>query len=219
MAIKLNVGDIYEIDTRHVTPNPPYGGILIKVRILAFDDTVVFSDGRNAGAIYWWMDKDYKSAHVYNRMSIKIYELYGELVGHENVSKDVLTVVRPDLPLALCRIPNISWTDDCFKSRDLLSAYLKTHFGTQQQANVLDINRIYLEPCGSTGRARASIIVDADNGQYFTFEELLWKASEIRSKVHTTPSNGIGIFRSGGKKKIPTFYIWEYCDLAKMYCE
>ena len=48
MRITMNfkIGDIFEIDTKNVTPNPPYGGTLMTLRVIAFDKFQVFSDKR-----------------------------------------------------------------------------------------------------------------------------------------------------------------------------
>jgi hypothetical protein len=43
---------------------------------------------------------------------------------------------------------------------------------------------------------------------------LLTSAKRIQESVNPNQSNGIGIYRTGIQKQIPSYYIGEYIDLA-----
>jgi hypothetical protein len=218
--MKLNVGDIYEIDTRNAPgPNQPYGGILMTQRILAFDAVYAFADGKLLGNNYWSLDKEHKKRYRFGKIPVSILEQYGKLIGHEDIPDTVLASIQPDLLLAFCRVPKLSWTNDCFNNRQMLHDWIKMFVSEKERAVILETDKIYLEPWTKGKFPKTPILIEADNGQYFTFEEVLWKAKSIREAINKMPSDGVGIFRSGGKKRIPTFYIWEYCNLTKTYCK
>ena len=49
--------------------------------------------------------------------------------------------------------------------------------------------------------------------------EIILKAKKIQEEVNENPSNGIGIYRLGIQRGIPTYYIGEYIDKAEFLNE
>lgn len=217
--MNFNIGDIYKIDTR-VAPGPhrPYGGIIMIKRILSLDSVQVFSDYKDTPESTWLYDKGFRATQYFTRTPISIFEKYGRLIGHEEVPKQVLDVIRPDLPLAILRTRDISWTDSCFDDLNALNRYISADKDAGWHKATVNTPHLYLEPITVKETPKPAVLIEADNGRFFTAAELVWKAKEIRDTVNKTTSDGIGIFRSGVRKKLPMYYIGSYCDLAGYYC-
>jgi hypothetical protein len=74
----------------------------------------------------------------------------------------------------------------------------------------LPATEVYLSPFGPKGATKSGVRVRADNGVAFTAEELVRKAAEIQAKTTTkeTTLPGVGIYRLGLNRLVPSFWIW-----------
>lgn len=59
----------------------------------------------------------------------------------------------------------------------------------------------------------------ADNPNHFECAELIWKAKELQESVNNQTSKGIGLYRIGFEKGLPSYYIGEYFDKAGLLNE
>lgn len=100
----------------------------------------------------------------------------------------------------------MSWND--FKQTNQNS--LKTIL----DKGVVNAGKLVLIPFGKKGGLQKGVIVEADNQRYFNYAELVLRAKEIQEKINNEVSKGIGIYRIGFEKAIPSYYIGEYIDAA-----
>ncbi len=81
-------------------------------------------------------------------------------------------------------------------------------------ANRIEATEIILIPYGPKGGFQKGTIVKADNGKFFECVEAIWKAKQLQETVNENTSEGIGIYRLGFEKGLPSYYIGQYKDLA-----
>jgi hypothetical protein len=117
-----------------------------------------------------------------------------------------LQILRPDLPISIARIKELSWTQSILHNEEEVSSFLRKSNGAILQEK-MDSSRIMLMPFSSKGGPKPAKLITAKNGKYFTAVELLVKANAIRAMVNDTTSIGVGIFRAGIKSKLPLYYI------------
>ena len=69
---------------------------------------------------------------------------------------------------------------------------------------------VVLYPFGPNGGQSAGVRVKADNGIAFTTGELLSKAAAVQAPCigDVMPTRGVGIYRSGLHRGIPSYYLW-----------
>jgi hypothetical protein len=83
----------------------------------------------------------------------------------------------------------------------------------------IDTNKMVLIPYGPKGGLKKGTIVKADNGKYFECAEAIWKAKGLQENINGNTSEGIGIYRIGFEKGLPSFCIGEYKDSAGLLTE
>lgn len=181
-------------------------------RIIGVDDFEVFYDS------YWPHDNSWTFSGNFDK-KCHFYRTSSQVFGERSVQQDILPLTaeenqafRPDLPMRLGRSKLLSWNDFCVS--DLKQ--LPDHDFVEQE---LQAEKIVLLPYGIKGALKKSTIVTADNGSYFEYGELIWKAKKIQESVNSEISNGIGIYRIGYETRLPSFYIGQYIDAAGIMTE
>ncbi len=90
--------------------------------------------------------------------------------------------------------------------------YVHGNLDEKAQNQTLKSGQIVLVPSGKKGGLKKGIVISADNSLYFTMSELLWKAKEIQESLNEEKSEGIGIYRLGFEKRIPSYSIGEFTN-------
>lgn len=114
----------------------------------------------------------------------------------DSLSAEERSLHRPDLPFVALHDTTLAWTESARR------------FATDEPP--LHASHIYLLPFGPDGGTKAGRRVEADNGSYFTSAELFRKAQAIQTEhvSRVMPTAGVGIYRSGLWRGLPTFYLW-----------
>lgn len=129
----------------------------------------------------------------------------------EPLSDDEFALHRPDLPFAVAQSAAMQWPTqtppEANRRTDLLTAA-----GCVDAWSTVNLGAaaVYLYPFGPNGGHKAGIRAEADNRTDFTAEELFWKAATIQapSICDVLPTHGVGIYRSGLQRGIPSYYLW-----------
>lgn len=182
----MKLGDVYETNW----PSGP-------VRVVAFDSDVVMYDTWWSHKNAWGMSKLLGSFSYY-RLDRKYFEAHMRYLRSEPLSSLELSVHRPELPFGFARHKDLSWYEN----------WPSVPVATDGQA--LSAPAIYIAPFGPRDSSKPPVLVQAKNGEFFTENELLTLAKEIQSSHlgEKRLTHGVGIYRSGIKKRVPSYYLW-----------
>jgi hypothetical protein len=151
------------------------------------------------------------------RTSSKLFAQKSSLIEVLPLNNEEKKNFRPDLTFRVCRTKEFCWngfeklTFDEFKLQ--ASRILPESVFTQK----LLAEKIVLIPYGNHGGHKKGSVITADNCEYFECVELIWKARQLQEAVNKQISIGVGLYRSGFEKRLPSFYIGEYFDFAGLW--
>jgi len=168
-----------------------------RMRVIAFDNDVVMYD------IWWshrgsWAMSKLLGNYSYYRLPRILFEEHASLLGSEPLTEKEVQVHRPDLPFAFATRQSLSWYDQWPEN-------LPT-----ESEEALQAPAIYLAAFGPRDSSKPAVLVHAENGLSFTDTELLLAAKSIQDPhVRESPlTRGVGIYRSGIQKRLPSYYLW-----------
>ena len=184
--LQITFGAVFEIDS---SPYP--------MRVIAYDDAEVMYD-------VWWPHKNawgmasLLGTFAYYRLPREYVQAHARTIRIDPMSEKEQQVHRPDLPFAVAQHQSTSWYD---------RPWTEDAFGT---TSILATNAIYLSPFGPRDSAKPPVLIEADNGKWFSELELLTKASKLQLPLigDVRLTEGVGIHRSGIKRRTPSYYIW-----------
>lgn len=178
------------------------------LKILLFDEIEVFYD------CFWeesgWGFKDAKKA-TYYRTSASIFRNDSKKIGIEPLSDQEHSLYRPDLPLRICRTIKFDWQKNELKEVEDLSQFnaLEEFFSV----GILPVKELAIKPHDLKGKLKkGKIIKTLENG--FKYMELIYHANNINAPYFTESNTGIGLYRIGVEKGIPSYYIGSHYDQA-----
>ncbi len=188
----MKLGEIYQASW-HATA----------LKIIGFDDLEVFYDAYWEHDGSWTIASNLDKKCSFYRAPRNLFNDKAELVDFKGFSEEEQNILRPDLTIRTARIKNASWTDSSFSLPEI-----------DFQMDLIKTEKIWLYPYGPKGGTKRGKIVSAENGECFGTTELISKAQDIQLNVNSNPSMGIGIYRMGIERQIPSYYIGEYIDFA-----
>lgn len=207
--MNIEIGNIYKSD---LTKIGRHGIEVGNKRVLIFDDYEILSEIQMLSGN--WSMRPFQSACRFVPQSRIFFESVANYISEEPLTEKELEIIKPNLAIRLGRIQNISWGDKRLDSIDKIRG-LFMEFGLEYYLDEsYSTNKLYIEPYGKSGGKKSAQLIEADNKKYFTCAELLYKSNKIQLQVNSHQSNGIGIFRTGIRSKLPVYYIGEYYDLA-----
>ncbi len=170
------------------------------VRVIAFDESMVMYDAWWPHTESWGMSTLHGSFSYY-RLSRLYFESHLKYLKTEPYSEQEQKVHRPDLPFGFAQRSQLSW-------------YEPWHELTRAEVPgpVLKTPAVFLEPFGPRDGSKPAILVHAANGESFTEHEVLNLAHAIQAPHlgEARLTSGVGIYRSGIKKRLPSYYIWGF---------
>jgi hypothetical protein len=186
------------------------------IRVILFDRVQIFYDVWWQDSQDWEVNQSYKSKVIFLRCSQSHFLNTSILVRFESIPDAVINVIRPDLPLYLCRNDKLRWTTKNYTDIQSFAKYLDKAGIDINTLEKLNIDKVILVPFGPKGGDKKGVIVQAANGRYFTGLELLWHAHNVQAvHINIEQEIGMGIYRSGFEKGLPTFYIGGFYDRAE----
>ena len=136
--------------------------------------------------------------YSYYRLQRSYFEEHVSLLRVDPFSEKEALVHRPDLPFAFGVCQSLSWYE---KWPDSVRA---------ENEETLQTPAIYLAPFGPRDSSKSAVLVQAANGLSFSEAELLLAAKSIQ-EPHIRElrlTSGVGIYRSGIQKRLPSYYLW-----------
>jgi hypothetical protein len=172
------------------------------VRVVAFDRDVVMYDT-------WWPHKGawamarLQGTFTYYRLSRDYFEAHSRYVRTDPLTEQERLVHRPDLPFAFAQRPSLSWYEPWHQPHVSTASSLRAE-------PALEAAAIFLSPFGPRDSAKPAVLVHAENGRSFGEAELLRLAKAVQDPFvgDVRLTSGVGIYRSGIKKRIPSYYLW-----------
>lgn len=185
------------------------------VRIIAFNRFQVFYEVWWEHANDWGCKSNLKGRVNYYCTYTKNF-LGSNYLRIEPFTEEELKIHRPDLPFYLCRIERLNWNTENFANVKDFEGYILSKGIETSKLENLDIPEIILMPYGKDGFAKKGAMVSAANSKSFIGAELLWQAQNMQAPhLKTKTGNGMGIYRMGFEKGIPSYYIGGYYDNAE----
>jgi hypothetical protein len=173
------------------------------MRVIGFDEHEVLYDGYWEHDNSWTFASNLKKKCSFYRTSRNIFDEKAKLIDFKELTNEEYDIFRPDLAIRTCRIKNASWSDSDFNLE-----------GIDSNFELIKSGQIWLFPSGTNGSLKKGEIVKSSNNKEIGVSELLKSAKRIQESVNPRKSNGIGIYRTGIYKQIPSYYIGEFIDLA-----
>ena len=178
-------------------------------RVIAFDDRDVMYD-------CWWPHKaewcfaSLSGTIAYYRVPCELMLERCAYLRTEPLTQIELDVHRPDLPLRIATSAQVEWPDP---SR--LEAFRTTLPSLESRAP-LPATKLYLCPFGPKGGVKAGVLVKPEDGHAFGVAELLSFAAAIQAPLlrGARLTRGVGLFRLGIQRRVPSYYLWGYQSRA-----
>jgi hypothetical protein len=188
-------------------------------RVIGFDDIEVFYDCLWPHDNSWTFSGNFKRKCYFYRTSSLLFASKSELIEYVPLTEQEQNSFRPDLPMRMGRTKELNWNDFKGNNYSGFMDSLKLMNDNAFLMQTLQTNKIILIPYGNKGGLKKGIEIIADNFEYFECSELIWKAKDVQESVNNQISNGIGLYRIGFEKGLPSYYIGEYIDSAKLLKE
>ena len=214
--MELKIGGIYRLDrTRFYSGYGNINQLIFTLRVMAYDKYEVFVDVIHRGEHNWSMNQKYNRLVWFGKFSMKSFEEDAVEIGFAEFTEELKEFYSQDLPIRISRLKNCSWTDSLFESRITLNEYIQKNTSEQWRNLTLDLSKAILVSSKGSSTFGKQEVITADNGNYFTATELLWKASQIQRQVIKKESPGVGLFRGGTKKGLPFYYMGDYLGYSR----
>ena len=185
-------------------------------RVLAFDDVEVLYDCWWPHRKVWGLSKLSGNA-TYYRIPTALLCAHATRLRIDPMTQEEIAFHRPDLPLRLCRFPNLHWTKVRYPSIDSYASAIKKSSPRNRvdgKRVALAIPEVILKPFGPKGSAKRGTVIEARNDKGFCALELLWRAHNLQAPYVKDWEKGVGIYRSGFERGIPSYYLWGVSDQA-----
>ncbi len=188
--MNMESGEIYELEDIR--------GDKEIIKILIFDEVEIFFDAKLRSNNEWSLST--QKTFIFSRIPQLFFKNRSKLLGFDEILSNDKLNYHIDLPLRILRFDDITWGING-KPLNLSNNV------------VLPNKNVYLEAFGKKGGTQKPVLFNSSNINGFTEVELYEFASSIQN-FSIEEISGIGIYRSGSKNGIPTYYLWGYHDMA-----
>jgi len=189
------------------------------MRIIGLDDIEVFYDSLRPHINSWTFSGHFKKKCFFYRTSSKFFQENSEFVEYLPLTELEQNAFRPDLAMRIARTKELNWNDFGCTSYLQLKEESEKLFSEDFLSEKIFTDKIVLLPQGNKGGLKKGTIITAANSRFFESMELIWKAKEFQEAASSQISNGIGIYRIGFEKELPSYYIGEYIDSAGLFAK
>jgi hypothetical protein len=179
------------------------------IRVIAFDEEQVMYD------CWWphipgWGIESLNRDITYYRTPTCLLLSKSKYLRTEEYTEAELSIHRPDLPFGFAQFANLEWPSMCPATPVEFPCSAAASTDSRSSKPVLDAAKIYLQPFGPKGSSKPGIVLEAEKASGFTMMEVLWHAAQLQSPFlrEIKVTTGIGIYRSGIRRKLPSYYIW-----------
>jgi len=198
----LEIGGVYQTEW----DKRPY-------RIIGLDETEVFYDCLINDQSWMFSGNRKKKCYFY-RTSTSLFETKSTKVDHIPMNAEEQLFFRPDLVMRIGRTGQLNWNQMNFASPDELDHYINAASLDELTDQRIETDSIIVYPYGPAGGLKKGEKLIAANSTFFSAAELIWKCTEIQQAVNSNSEDGIGLYRIGTEKGLPSYYIGSYFDNA-----
>lgn len=199
-------------------------------KILMSDDSETF---------YQPADKDnelrypkYKT-QIYYRTTTSFFRSNSVLIGDSGLTEQEANIHRPDLPLRLNCFKEIFWSADGFLTLKDFKTFLGQHLIDYEKFESLQTDKIIVIPQGQQNSDKKPILLENNRGvfdglelmfncfhiqqQYVNIKKPYFSRFRLLAKGREEKRlTGVGLYRSGIKGNIPSFYLGGYMSLLEL---
>lgn len=189
----ISIGAVFDLDW----PADP-------VRVVAFNNDVVMYDAWWPHNGAWGMAK-LLGTFSYYRLERNYFQAHSRYLRADPLTEQEMQVHRSELPFSFGQHEDLSWYEQWNEGVASPRAHPSNNIDS-----VLNAPTLYLEPFGPRDSSKPAVLVEAKNGRFFTEKEVLLLAKTVQSQYlgHTRLTDGVGIYRSGIRKRLPSYYLW-----------
>lgn len=182
----MKLGEIYRTDF----DDRPF-------RIIGLDEHEVFYDCMWEQG-QWTFSGNFRGKSIYYRMSVELFGTKSQLIDFQELTTEEHRFFRPELPMRFGRTKQLNWN----------------HFdpSLNQDSKEVGTDKIVLVPYGPNGGHKRGTAIELK--PTLTVKEVTTKARELQEAVNNQQSQGIGFYRLGTQRGIPSYAIGEYLDKA-----
>ncbi|WP_173346109.1 hypothetical protein [Pseudoduganella dura] len=179
------------------------------IRVIAFDDEQVMYDCWWPHIPGWGIDSLNRTISYY-RLPLSLLLKKSTYLRTDEYTEVELCIHRPDLPFGFARFADLEWPSIPPVAEDDFPGHTSFMAGVEASNPLLHTEKLYLHPFGPKGSVKPGVLLESENPTGFTVDEVLWHAARLQAphlreiKVTT----GVGIYRSGIQRKLPSYYIW-----------
>lgn len=188
-------------------------------RVIGYDEIEVFYDCLWLPDNIWTFSGNFKKKCYFYRTSAPLFFAKSKLIDIVPMAEEEFNAFRPDLPMRVCRSKELNWNKFDVSTADTFVKSVDNLYDNSFLCDKIQTEKLVLLPYGTKGGLKRGRTVTADNSKYFEGPELIWKAKELQEAVNYQISNGIGIYRIGFERGLPSYYIGEYIDSAGLLKE
>jgi hypothetical protein len=187
-------------------------------RVLAHDEVEVFYDIDWGETVGWGLQHAGQKVFLYRHAALWFLD-GAERLRVDSLPADLLSAVRPDLPLRFGRSSRLAWRKGGFATKSELEEHVRANDPSLLSEPPLRAARVKLYPYSARGAMKPGVLVNAPDGTTSPFLDLLWHA--YRHQVpFSDPTGmgfsflrGIGFFRVGFERDgTPSYYLGGYDD-------
>ena len=185
----------------------------VRTRVILCDQYEIMYDVLDPTTEKWHKLGSLNAFIIYYRGEISWFVGSHEFVDHDDYSEDICKVIRPDLPLRLCRNKDMFWTGSTFDSPAEYQAFVSEHVDRAWLCEGrLELPEVYLAADPLESGMKKPVLVRAADGNGFSYVELMWHAQNIQSSYQGKKRShrGVGIYRLGHLERIPSYAIMDY---------
>ena len=169
------------------------------LRVMMTDPIETFYDVLSPSGRGWGLER--ARTATYYRIETEFLARRSSRVRSESLTEKERTKHRPDLPMRLLQSKTVCWSD-------------QTHYGPSVKRDIcVNTSTIALIPFGAKGAPQKPRYFESLNGTQFTGVELLNLAKGAQ-ETSSPEVSGIGMYRSGICRGVPSYYLWGATDLA-----
>ncbi|NOT93485.1 hypothetical protein [Ferruginibacter sp.] len=195
-----------------------------------FDDKEVFTDIVNPDNTL--RCAKYKTV-IYSRTHREFFNKNSTFTRTSEVTAREIEIHKPNLPLRLNCFKEIFWSHEEIYDIHNFTTYLRANNIYEKHLSNLNTNKVVIFPLGQQLSIKKPVLLENSVG-FFSGIELLFRCFQIQreyvKKEKTYFSrfrlirvgreekrlNGIGLYRSGIKGNIPSYYLGGYVSLGEL---
>ncbi len=199
-------------------------------KILMFDEREIFY-----GIVNESYELEYANSKtlIYTRTTADFFKTNSTLLLKSDLTKQELTIHKPDLPLNFNCFRETFWTTQYFEKIEDFKTFLTQHEIDYKKFDSLYTDKVVIFPHSQQSSAKNPVLLENTVG-YFDGLDLMYKCFNIQHQYVNSKKpyfsrfrlinigreekrlTGFGLYRLGIKGNIPSYYLGGYMSLLEL---